>query len=308
MHCPNLAELPPPPESVTIWPWTRGSKPLPAAMPDGRPWPLISVVIPSLNQGRYLEQSIRSVLLQGYPRIELIVVDGRSSDGSAATIAQYAGWLKHWASEPDLGPADALRKGFRAAAGDIYAFLNADDFYLPGCLEKVATAFQAQTSADVVSGHGYFVKASGQLGVPLFSDRWSLDRFRNGACVLVQPATFFRRQAYERAGGFRHGRASTCWDMELWADMALAGARFHSMNDFIAAFRLHAGSITGAAEFRRQRVRDSLAVMARMRGRPDSLRDVLLRFLHRARKFLEHPLRTFRQRLFVHRTLGRWSL
>lgn len=307
MHCPNLAELPPPPDSVTIWPWTRGSRPLPETMPDGRPWPLISIVIPSFNQGWYLEQSIRSVLLQGYPQLEFIVVDGGSSDGSAGTIARYDTWMKHWVSEPDNGPADALHKGFGVASGDLLGFLNADDFYLPGCLEKVAAAFHAHPSADVVSGHGYFAKATGELGVPLFSDRWDLDRFRNGACVLVQPATFFRRLAYERVEGFKRG-TSTCWDMELWADMALAGANFHSMDEFMAAFRLHAGSITGSAGLRQQRLRDSRAVMERMRGRRDSCFDSLVRFFHRACKFSEHPLRTFRQRLFFYHTLGRWTL
>jgi hypothetical protein len=158
-----------------------------------------------------------------------------------------------------------------------------------------------------MSGHGYFAKASGELGTPLFSDRWNMNRFRNGACVLVQQATFFRRVAYARVSDFKHD-TSTCWDMELWADMALAGAIFHSMDEYMAAFRLHAGSITGAPGLRQQRLRDSLVVMERIRGRPDFFFDQFFRIFHRARKFSEHPLRTFRQRLFFYRTLGRWSL
>lgn len=89
-----------------------------------------------------------------------------------------------------------------------------------------------------MSGHGYFAKASGELGVPLFSGRWSVTRFCHGACVLVQPATFFRRLVFDRARGFRPG-PSTCWDMQLWADMARAGATFYCMDEFIAGFRLH---------------------------------------------------------------------
>ena len=196
MRCPTLSELPSPPEAMTIWPWTRGSRPLPEKMPDGQPWPLISIVTPSFNQGQFLEQAIRSVLLQGYPRLELIVVDGGSTDGSVETIAQYETWLKHWVSERDAGPASALNKGFAFASGDILGFLNADDFYLPGCFARVAEEFDARHSADIVSGHGYFAKPSGELGMPTYSDRWSLTRFRYGTCVLVQQSTFFRRSVF----------------------------------------------------------------------------------------------------------------
>lgn len=115
-----------------------------------------------VQSGSVLEQSIRSVLLQGYPRLEFIVIDGRSSDDSIKTIARYETWIKHWVSEPDSGPADALNKGFGVASGDIFGFLNADDFYLPGCLEKVAAGFHAHPSADVVAR--LFRKGLGRIG------------------------------------------------------------------------------------------------------------------------------------------------
>ncbi|NJD34699.1 MAG: glycosyltransferase [Betaproteobacteria bacterium] len=307
MRSPTLSELPPPPEAMTIWPWTRGSRPLPETMSDGQPWPLISIVMPSFNQGQFIEEAIRSVLLQGYPRLELIVVDGGSTDNTLETIAKYKPWLKHWVSEQDAGPADALNKGFRMASGDVYGFLNADDFCLPGCFAQAAEEFQKHRAADVVSGHGYFAKPSGELGISTFSDRWNLKRFSYGACVLLQPATFFRRSIFERVQGFRQ-KASTCWDMELWADMAMAGATFRTTDRFMAAFRLHPGSITGSAELRKQRRQDSLAVMERARGRPESAGDRLLQFFHRACKFASHPRRTLRQRLYFYSTLQRWSL
>ena len=276
-------------------------------MADGQPWPLISIVTPSFNQGRFVEEALRSVLLQGYPRVELIVVDGGSKDGSVETIAQYDPWLKHWRSEPDLGPADALNKGFAFASGDILGFLNADDFYLPGCLTTIAEEFRLRPEAEVLSGHGYFAKPSGELGTPTLSDRWSLRRFQHGACVLVQQATFFRRSAFERVHGFRQ-HTGTCWDMALWADMALAGATFGSLPEFIAAFRLHAGSITGSADLRVSRIRDAMAVIEHMRGRPESFTDRLLGLFYRGLKFSGHPRLTLQQRVFFHSTLGRWSL
>lgn len=307
MRCPQLFELPSPPDAVTIWPWTRAARPLPDRMPDGLPWPLISVVMPALNQGAYLEEAIRSVLLQGYPRIELIVVDGGSTDGTLDVLARYEPWLKYWVSEQDRGPASALNKGFAMASGDLFAFLNADDFFLQGCLATAAQVLSEDRNVDVVSGHGYFATQSSELGIPTYSDAWNLTRFAYGACVLLQPATVFRRAIFEKAGGFRE-RRSTCWDMALWADMARAGARFRTVNAFLAAFRLHAQSITGSAALRAQRMRDSVVVMEELRGRPETATDRALRILHRALKFSRHPRRTLSQRLFFRSTLHRWSL
>ena len=123
---------------MTGWPWTGAFAPVPDVMPDGRPWPRISLVTPAFNQGAYLEQALRSLLLQGYPRLELIVMDGGSSDGTRAVLERYSPWLAHWVSQPDNGPASALNEGFRHATGDIYGFLNADDFLLDGSLARVA--------------------------------------------------------------------------------------------------------------------------------------------------------------------------
>lgn len=307
MRSPTLFELPPPPEAETVWPWTRASAPLPAVMPGGSPWPLISIVIPSFNNGAYLEHAIRSVLLQGYPRLELIVMDGGSTDGTFQVIEKYESWLKHWVSRRDRGPAAALTAGFGYASGDILGFLNADDFYLADALGTVARCFARAPSADVLSGHGHFATATGDLGAPMFSDRWSRTRFRYGACVLLQPATFFRRAAYERVGGFRDS-GRLCWDMELWADLARTGASFGTMAAFLAAFRLHANSMTASPEHQRRRRDDARAVMAEMRGRPESIPDRLLHSCWRTFKFVQNPGRSLRCRVFVYRTLERWTL
>jgi glycosyltransferase involved in cell wall biosynthesis len=141
MRCPTVAELPPRPPGKSSWPWTVETKPLPSARPDGSPWPRISIVTPSYNQGQFVEETIRSVLLQGYPDLEYIIIDGGSTDQSVEIIKKYQPWLTYWVSEKDRGQAHAINKGFSRAAGKIGAYLNSDDFYLPGALPYSAKSF-----------------------------------------------------------------------------------------------------------------------------------------------------------------------
>jgi len=269
--------------------------------------PLISIVMPSLNQGAFIEQAIESVLQQSYTAIELIVMDGGSTDGTPGLLEKYRDRLAYSVSAPDAGPAAALIEGFRRARGDIFAVLNADDYYLPGALEAVAQAFASDPSVDVISGHGYFTDRSGVPGAPTFSDRWHPRRFSHGACVLVQPSTFFRAEAFKRAGGFRDS-GRVCWDMELWAALAATGARFGTLDAFLAAFRLHEASITGRAGLRRRRREHARAVMAEFKRRPEMPIDRVMHVFYRTIKFCGHPARTLRQRAFVHSVLRRWSI
>lgn len=100
-------------------------------MPDGKPWPKISIVTPSFNQGQYIEETIRSILLQGYPNLEYIVIDGGSTDGAVDVIRKYEKWLTYWVSEPDKGQADAINKGLERCTGEIFNWINSDDILLP---------------------------------------------------------------------------------------------------------------------------------------------------------------------------------
>jgi len=297
--------MPPEPFVSTLWPLTPGTLISPHAL-RGEP-PRLSLVMPSRNHGSFIEAAIRSVLLQAHPAVELIVMDAGSTDGTRAVLDRYRPWLAHVVSRPDNGPADALNQGFQVARGELLGFLNADDFLLPGSLDTVVRWFEAHPDVDVVSGHGYMARPSGELGPAVVSDRWDRNRFVRGACVLFQPATFFRRRPFDQIGGFSARRQQT-WDMDLWAHMAESGAVFATMEAALAAHRLHPDSITGSADLRRARWDDARQIRERLLGRQESLTDRALVWWHRARKFSQHPGRTLSQRAFFHSTLGRWSL
>jgi glycosyltransferase involved in cell wall biosynthesis len=140
-----------------------------------------SIVTISFNQARFLEQSIRSILDQDYPHVEYIVVDPGSTDGSRQIIERYRDRIAKIIFEPDNGPADGLNKGFAKATGDIYGFLNSDDYFLPGALTTVASVFTASPDIDVLSGHALVVDARGCEINRFFSRRFSLTRFIYGA-------------------------------------------------------------------------------------------------------------------------------
>src|SRR5437868_3021326 len=138
-HCaPRLRDLPPPPAGKTGWPWTQESPSVPPLTAVGKSWPKISIVTPNYNYGAWLEETIRSVLLQGYPNLEYIVIDGASQDNSVAVIEKYAPYLDYWVSERDKGQTNAINKGFARSTGEIMGWLNSDDLLLPNALRNIA--------------------------------------------------------------------------------------------------------------------------------------------------------------------------
>lgn len=138
MRCPTLSELPSPPSGKKGWPWSEESQQLPDTMPGGHLWPRISIVTPSYNQGQFLEECIRSVLLQGYPNLEYIIIDGGSPDQSLSIIQHYSKWLTYWASEPDRGQTHAINKGVMRTTGTLLNYTNSDDFLLSNACRILA--------------------------------------------------------------------------------------------------------------------------------------------------------------------------
>lgn len=196
MHNPSLHELPDPPSGEVGWPWTKQRDPFPATQPNGKSWPKISVVTPSYNQGEFIEETIRSVLLQGYPNLEYIVVDGGSTDETVDILEKYDPWIDDWVSEPDNGQAHAINKGLRNATGDIHAWLNSDDLYVPGALRDAANAFVA-TDCDALSGGRALIDRESNVtgwSVPVSSSP------EEGGTPWAQDSTLWRSYVYEEIG------------------------------------------------------------------------------------------------------------
>jgi len=124
VKCPQLDDLPPPPPGATGWPWTEDTAGHSASDNIVEDWPRISIVTPSFNQGHFIEETIRSVLLQGYPDIEYFVIDGGSTDETVSIIEKYAPWLAHWESQPDRGQSHAINKGLNRSSGEIVAYIK----------------------------------------------------------------------------------------------------------------------------------------------------------------------------------------
>jgi hypothetical protein len=204
--------------------------------------PLVSVVTPSLNQGQFIEQTIRSVLEQDYPNIEHIVVDAGSTDGTLDVLRRYPQVI--WTSEPDDGQADAVNKGFAKANGAIFGWLNADDLYLPGAIAAGVAALQ-RTGAGLVHGAWCQIGEDGSVIreriAPVPFDLQAQLNDRNAVC---QPGSLFTREAFESVGGLDPSYRYAM-DYELWLKI---GSRFPvtHVDAVLGAYRLHPSSKTVA--------------------------------------------------------------
>ena len=248
-----------PPRPLRIPPSYANVAPPPAA-------PKISVVTPSYNQAQFIERTMRSVLDQNYPELEYVVQDGGSSDGTVDLLEKYADSLHYFESKRDKGFANAINLGFARTSGEIMAYLNSDDQFLPGTIPYVAQYFERHPDVDVVYGHRIVVdEYDAEIG------RWVLpphdDEVLTWADYIPQETLFWRRELWERVGGTVDESFRFAVDWDLIMRFREAGARFARLPRFMGAFRVHphqktSAEILGVGQEEMGRIR------ARCHGRP----------------------------------------
>jgi glycosyltransferase involved in cell wall biosynthesis len=228
--------------------------------------PLVSLVLVSYNQCQFLHEAIQSVINQDYPHIELIIMDGGSTDGSVEVIQKLASRAAHINIGPDGGAPAALNAGFAQATGSIYAYLNSDDVLLPDAASRWVRAF-SESQADVVYGD---IRIIDEVGRPSHlpnkrvsefkATPFNLRRMAAGGCTIPQQSSAWRKEVHEKIGGFVEQNRSS-WDGEFFNDAAIAGYSFAHIPEVLALFRVHGQSISGTGKHAEHRKNDH----ARMR-------------------------------------------
>jgi glycosyltransferase involved in cell wall biosynthesis len=241
-------------------------RPLPVvAIPNPPPFPVpaarISIVTPSFNQGQFIRRTIDSILAQEYPDLEYFVQDGGSPDDTVAVLESYGDRIMSWVSEKDQGQSDALNKGFARTTGEIMAYLNSDDILMPGSLAVVADHFARHPDVDAVYGHRFIIdEEDREIG------RWVMpphdDRILAYADYVPQETLFWRRSAWDKAGGRIDDSFRFAMDWDLILRLQEAGAKFQRLPFFLGGFRVHSAAKTtaiinevGAKEMDRLRLR-----------------------------------------------------
>jgi len=205
----------------------------------------MSIVTPSFNQGQYLEETIRSVLLQGYPNLEYLVMDGGSTDDSLTVIRRYEPWLADWVSRPDAGQSQAINQGFARANGDVLGWLNSDDIYLPGALQKIGAILSANADVPLVYGQALYMDQESVLAGQVLALPFNFKTLLTESNFIPQPSAFFRHAAFVAAGGLNE-ELHFVMDYDLWLRFRPLG-RALFVPQALSGMRTYPQSKTGSA-------------------------------------------------------------
>lgn len=285
----TLHQLPKPETRKTGWPWTVATPPLPDAPGGGLIWPKITVITPSYNQGQYIEETIRSVLLQNYPHLEYVIMDGGSTDDTVKVIEKYSEFITHWVSEEDAGQTHAINKGLKQCTGEIVGWLNSDDILLPNALRHIAEAFLSDPQAMVVTGFRKNMDADSHITGNQFHSPPEAKYLRIVDNV-PQEATYWRRELLDTVG-YLDESFKYAMDYDYWHRILDAGYTFTLIPHYLGGFRFHKASKgSQMAETRAE----ELARIYRSRGLGESeeaafekLNQVMGSNWHEKEKFME---------------------
>jgi len=255
-------------------------------------WPKISIVTPSYSQAEFLEKTILSVLNQNYPNLEYIIMDGGSTDGSVEIIKKYEKYLAYWVSEKDKGQADAINKGFQKSTGEILAWLNSDDTYLPDALQSVAVFFEQHPSTDMLYGRCHMMDRDDEIFQEAKAMPFNLLDYTYGLFTIPQPAAFWRRDIFFKAR-MLNIETHACMDYELWINFAKNKANIVYIDTFLANFRWYAQSKTCSGRFYDQSQRDTTRIQQQILGYAPSHSKMVFRKLWFAAKHPRHHIRYY---------------
>ena len=202
--------------------------------------PLVSIVTPSLNQGRFIQATIESVLQQSYPRIEYIVIDGGSTDGTVEILKSYGDEF-HWICESDYGQADAINKGMDLATGTIAGWLNSDDILLPGAIDRVIDCFRNNSQLGMIYGKSHFIDETGKVVGRYPTEAFDFRRLA-AFNFIPQPSTFFIRDGFLQVGSL-NPNLRYAFDLDLWLRLSTKFITNY-LPAYLSGFRLHDTSKT----------------------------------------------------------------
>ena len=266
----------------------------------------ISIIMPSYNQARFVEAAIQSVLSQDFQDLELLFIDGGSTDGTMEIVEKYKDYFTHCISEPDNGQSDALHKGFCLATGTVLTWLNTDDLLLPGALRQVEKTFETSPQLSWLLGNVIWIDADDIVLKCWRGEGYTPGWMPLGLFAAGGPSAFFKKELYEQVGGMNLNLHYQM-DTELWWRFAMAGERFHRMSGYIWALRLHEDAKMSGHMFTTSDNPDQLQMSETKAKERKHIADLTSSFRFGIPNTLTRPLSVFRRAMSPRYLRGKYD-